>query len=151
MASKRALQYMAEFHAKKVGKTAVKTLSYYQYDNLEYIETNIRGQLSVQLFRDGAEEFTYWLNQKEREPLIIGMLRAGLRQAQIAKLLKLSSSTINKDVRHLRLYTDKLNNVKHLRPLKPARYVSTDDAFLTRVKRESSRVMGQPAAVVVLH
>lgn len=151
MASKRAQAYMKKFHDRQLAKGQVKTLNYYEFENLEYIETNFRGQLAVQLFRDGAEEFTYWLNQKEREPLIVGMLKAGMKQTMIARMLKISSSTVNKDVRQIRLTTDKLNNVTHLRPLKPARYANADDAFLTRAKRETKRVPGQPVAVVVLH
>lgn len=151
MASKRAQEYMTSFFDTVTRRNVYKHLEYYEFENLEYIETSIGDKFKVQLFRDGSEEFTYWLSQKEREPLIIRMLKAGMRQTLIAKLLKISSSTVNKDVRHLRLYTDKLNGVTHLRPLKPARYVNADDAFLTRVKREQSRVNGQPAAVVVLH
>lgn len=151
MASKRAQAYMNEFHARKLGKGQAKILNYYEYENLEYIETNFRGQLKVQLYRDGMEEFSYWLNQKERQPLIIGMLKAGLKQAMIAKILKLSGSTINKDVRWLRLNTDKLDSVTTLRALRPARYADADDVFLKRVAREQNRVTGMPAAVIVLH
>jgi DNA-binding CsgD family transcriptional regulator len=151
MASNRAQEYMNKFHARKLAKGQLKSLQYYMFENLEYIETNFRGELRVQLFRDGAEEYTYWLTREEREPIIIRMLTAGMKQTLIAKILKISSGTVNKDVRMLRLYTDKLNHITHLRPLKPARTADADDAFLKRMKREGRRSYGEPAAVIVLH
>lgn len=122
MASKRAAEFIKQQLDRRVRNNQYKDLHYYAFGTLEYIELKLNREIvAVQLFRDGAEEYTYWLTQEEREPIIAGMIKAGLKQSQIARLLKFSAGTISRDVRRIRLTTTLLDGVQGLRPMKITR------------------------------
>lgn len=57
----------------------------------------------LRVFIEGVEQFGRDYTVEERLPMVAQMLRAGLKQVTIAKMLKTPATTINRDVRWLRL------------------------------------------------
>lgn len=119
----RALDFITSFRAKYQnpnGRTAGSVFTHW-FGNLEYVEAKIgNGERvhEVRLFRDGAEQYSYWLDADERRPIVAKMMLAGMKQSKIAQLLKFSPSTIGSDVKYLRVYTTLLASIEsNLRPL----------------------------------
>jgi hypothetical protein len=57
----------------------------------------------LHVFVNEVEQFGRDYSQEERLPMVAQMLRAGLKQVTIAKMLKTPATTINRDVRWLRV------------------------------------------------
>lgn len=116
----RAGEFIANFRAKHQNTRKFWTLTLQKYKNLELIITQVGDKHDIRLFRDGADEvLSYWLEAKERRPIVVDMLKAGMKQTVIAKMLKFHPGTIHNDVRWLRDNTDLLDNVTTLRPRRP--------------------------------
>lgn len=107
----RARDFITDFLNKYKGGRKYVQLTIHKFLYLELVVTQVDRDTKAKLFVRGAEQNDYWLDPVERRPLVVKMLKAGMKQTVIAKCLKLSASTIYKDVAALRAETDLLDEV----------------------------------------
>lgn len=107
----RARDFITDFLNKYKGGRKYVQLTIHKFLYLELVVTQVDRDTKAKLFVRGAEQNDYWLDPVERRPLVVKMLKAGMKQTVIAKCLKLSASTIYKDVATLRAETDLLDEV----------------------------------------
>lgn len=107
----RAREFVTKFYDKYINSRRYVSLTIHQYKNLKFIITNVAGTQKSVLFRDGAEEYSYWLPREERQHLVVEMMKSGMRACLIAKMMKFSPGTIYSDVAYLRLNTTLLDSV----------------------------------------
>ena len=137
----RAGQFINDFMNKYKTSRKYVQLTIHKFLYLELVVTVVDNETKAVLFVRGAEQTNYWLDKTERHPLVVKMLKAGMKQTIIAKCLKLSYSTIHNDVRWLRDNTDLLDNVTTLRARRPKLHVVKG-----RVQRSTEHV---PAGTMI--
>ena len=68
---------------------------------------------TIRFFRDNQEIIGQWIeNAYERQRIVAAMIRQGMKQVIIAKMLKVSAGLISQDVKYLKNYTNELKYVK---------------------------------------
>jgi hypothetical protein len=118
----RVGDFISDFRAKYQRSRKYYNLTIHKYKNLELIITQVGDKHDIKLFRDGADEvFSYWLGPDERRPIVADMMKHGMKQSLIAKMLKFSPGTINKDVQYMRYNTTMLDGVELRAPRKTYR------------------------------
>lgn len=119
----RVGDFISDFRAKYQRSRKYYNLTIHKYKNLELIITQVGDKHDIKLFRDGADEvFSYWLGPDERRPIVADMMKHGMKQSLIAKMLKFSPGTINKDVQYMRYKTTMLDGVELRAPRAPQRH-----------------------------
>lgn len=118
----RVGDFITDFREKYSRSRKYYNLTIHKYKNLELVITQVGDKHDIKLFRDGADYvMSYWLGPEERRPIIADMMKHGIKQTLIAKMLKFSSGTISKDVQYMRYNTTMLEGVALRAPRKTVR------------------------------
>lgn len=112
----RAKQYIDEIYEKYENSRKYVQITIHKFLFLKLVVVQVDKGYESRLFRNGADEQTYWMAVEPRRAFVAKMLKAGMKQTIIAKCLKFSAGTINKDVAYLRDYQPELLEGVKLRP-----------------------------------
>lgn len=132
----RARDFINKFYDQNYNSRRYVSLTIHQYRKLKLITTTVGDKHDARLYRDGMEEYTYWLTAEERQPLIAEMMKAGIKRPVIARMLKFAPATIYRDVAYMRACTTLLDGIEFptRRPkavVRPTRSRSTVSTSIT--------------------
>lgn len=98
-----ALNAMVLFFEEHNFDDQVTEIRVIRYRALTLLITIMDNDATVRTFLHGIEQFGRELDQSERREIVAQMIRAGLKQVTISKMLKTPASTISKDVQFFKL------------------------------------------------
>ena len=98
----RAKQYIDEIYEKYENSRKYVQITIHKFLFLKLVVVQVDKGYEAKLFRNGVEEFAYWMAVEPRRAFVAKMMKAGMKQTIIAKCFKLSTGTITKDVAWLR-------------------------------------------------
>lgn len=72
-----------------------------RFQNVVLVTVTVYDREQLAWFVDGMPTFGYWLTRETREPFVAKMYKEGYSGVRIAKMLKISPSTVYKDLKHI--------------------------------------------------
>lgn len=72
-----------------------------RFQNVILVTVTVYDREQCAWFVDGMPTFGYWLTRETREPFVAKMYKEGYSGIRIAKMLKVSPSTVYKDLKHI--------------------------------------------------
>lgn len=112
-----------------------------RFQNVVLVTVTIYDREQLAWFVDGMPTFGYWLTQETREPFVAKMYKEGYSGVRIAKMLKVSPSTIYKDLKRIAEVSPfQLDLRITKRDLKPSRTIIPEGDFrLAALNAQSQR------------